>query len=182
MAGAASRARVPWEEIKAAPSGVAPKDAPGPGWLIPGRLPRGRLDLAPGELVEQLRRWGESSLAGNGNDSLVLINRRLPRQSNSVLRHSARQRARPPHPTLLMHPQDAARLGLSSGDQVAVSSAHGQTTAEVEVTAGIRSGVVSLPHGWDTPGVNRLTSAGEDVDALTGMPRFSGLAVTIERS
>jgi anaerobic selenocysteine-containing dehydrogenase len=77
VAAAASRARVPWEEIKAAPSGVAPKDAPGPGWLIPGRLPRGRLDLAPGELVEQLRQWSEADGDGR-HGSLVLINRRSP--------------------------------------------------------------------------------------------------------
>jgi anaerobic selenocysteine-containing dehydrogenase len=179
VASAASRARVPWEEIKAAPSGLAPKDAPGPGWLIPGRLPRGRLDLAPDELVEQLRRWGAATPVGHGNDALVLINRRLPRQSNSVLRHSSRQRARAPHPTLLMHPDDADRLGLASDQPVTVTSAHGATAGVVEITGAIRPGVVSLPHAWDTPGVNRLTSADEDVDALTGMPRFSGLPVTV---
>ncbi|MGH8991469.1 MAG: molybdopterin-containing oxidoreductase family protein [Acidimicrobiia bacterium] len=176
VAAAASRARVPWEAIRGAPSGLAPRDAPGPGWLIPDRLPRGRLDLAPAELVGQLARWGETD-AGPGG--LVLINRRLPRQSNSVLRHSARQRARAPHPTLLMHPEDATRLGFSAGDQVSVASGHGETAAEVEVTGGIRPGVVSLPHGWDSPGVNRLTSAADGVDPLTGMPRFSGLAVTV---
>ncbi|MGH8973127.1 MAG: molybdopterin-containing oxidoreductase family protein [Acidimicrobiia bacterium] len=177
VAASASRARVPWETIRAAPSGLAQAGAPGPGWLIPGRLPRGRLDLAPAELVAELGRFGESN--GGGNGALVLVNRRLSRQSNSVLRHSPRQRARPPHPTLLMHPEDAARLRLADGDRVSVSSAYGETSAEVEVTEAIRPGVVSLPHAWDTPGVNRLTSAAGDVDPLTGMPRFSGLAVTV---
>ncbi|MGH9041161.1 MAG: molybdopterin dinucleotide binding domain-containing protein, partial [Acidimicrobiia bacterium] len=170
-------ARVPWEAIRSASSGLAPTDVPGPGWLIPERLPRGRLDLAPDELAAQLRRWGEQDI--DGRDTLVLINRRLPRQSNSVLRHSTRARSRPPHPTLLMHPDDAARLGLGSGDEVGVATAHGETAAAIEVTDSIRPGAVSLPHGWDTPGVNRLTSATEGVDPLTGMPRFSGLPVTV---
>ena len=43
----------------------------------------------------------------------------------------------------------------------------------------IRPGVVSLPHGWPVPGVNRLTSATADVEPLTGMPRFSGLPVQV---
>ncbi len=57
LAGAARRSRVPWSSLVAAPSGVAPSGTPGPGWLIPKRLPRGTLDLVPAELVEQFHAW-----------------------------------------------------------------------------------------------------------------------------
>lgn len=169
LAAAAGRSRVPWAELVAAPSGVAPADTPGPGWLIPQRLPHRVLDLAPPELVNQLEAWQRApALPG-----LVLVNRRELRQTNSMLRDSHHG------PALLMHPDDCARRGLSDGQTVRIASDHGSTGAPLGVTAAIRPGVVSLPHGWAAPGVNRLTSATDDVEPLTGMPRFSGVAVEV---
>jgi formate dehydrogenase len=78
-----------------------------------------------------------------------------------------------------MHPEDCARLGLAHGQPVRITSDHGATDATVGMTAAIRPGVVSLPHGWASPGVNQLTSATADVEPLTGMPRFSGVPVTV---
>src|SRR5260221_306041 len=49
-----------------------------------------------------------------------------------------------------------------------------------EISSSIRRGVVSLPQGWDLPDVNRLTSDGENLDLITGMPRFSGIPVIVE--
>lgn len=169
LAGTTRRSRVPWASLIAAPSGVAPADTPGPGWLIPKRLPRGTLDLAPPELVEQFREWQ----AAPSHACLVLVNHRELRQTNSMLCDAARP------PGLLMHPDDCRRLGFTPGQPVLLTSATGSTTAALEVTESIRPGVVSLPHGWSTPGVNRLTSATEAVDPLTGMPRLGGFPVTV---
>jgi hypothetical protein len=52
----------------------------------------------------------------------------------------------------------------------------------VERSGAIRAGVVSIPHAWSDPDVNALTSDLEDVELLTGMPRLSGIAVTVEPS
>jgi len=172
LAGVACRSRVPWDELRAAPSGVAPPGAPGPGWLVPGRLPGGRLDLTPAELVAQFADW-RSAPASAAGPGLVLVNRRELRQSNSMLRAGAA------HPPLLMHPDDAARLGLTAGQSVRLSSSAGSTTAAVEPTDAIRPGVVSLPHGWPTPGVNELTSSTAGVDPLTGMPLLTGIPVEV---
>jgi formylmethanofuran dehydrogenase subunit D len=60
-----------------------------------------------------------------------------------------------------------------------VESRHGSSPAWVEVNDSIRSGVVSIPHGWGAPNVNQLTSDSEELDPLTGMPRFSGFPVTV---
>jgi anaerobic selenocysteine-containing dehydrogenase len=169
LAASAARARLPWAELAAAPSGVAPTGTPGPGWLIPDRLPAGRLDLAPAEMAVQLHGWASAPV----EQGLVLINRRELRQTNSMLRHGARP------PALLMHPDDAARLSLSSGQPVRISTADGSTVATVGVTGAIRPGAVSLPHGWSAPAVNALTSAATDVEPLTGMPRLSGIAVEV---
>jgi anaerobic selenocysteine-containing dehydrogenase len=169
LAGTTRRSRVPWKALTAAPSGVAPTGTPGPGWLIPKRLPRGVLDLAPPELVAQFEEWKTAPR----NGSLVLVNRRELRQTNSMLRDPARP------PGLLMHPGDCGRLGFTAGQPVLITSSTGSTTATLEVTESIRPGVVSLPHGWSAPDVNRLTSATDAVDALTGMPQLGGFPVTV---
>lgn len=179
LASLARNARVTWEQIKAAPSGLVDSTAPEPGWFIPGRLPRGCLDLAPAELIDELRRW--LARAGETPEErfpFQLINRRLPHQANTMLRDAPSQN-RAPHPTLLMHPDDAGWAGLNDGDKVIITSRHGRAEAALEVTSSIHAGVVSLPHGWAHPGVNQLTSATEDVDPLTGMLRFSGVPVDV---
>jgi formylmethanofuran dehydrogenase subunit D len=62
---------------------------------------------------------------------------------------------------------------------VAVRSAHGETLADVEIDESIRPGVVSLPHAWGNPDVNRLTSDTDGVDPVTGMPLFTGIKVSV---
>lgn len=182
LSSLAQRSRVPWEAIAGAPSGLVAENAPPPGWLIPGCRPTGRLDLAPPELVAELAGWLSRARGGDRGAGLLLINRRLPHQTNTVLGDVPQQRDRAPYPTLLMHPYDAERNGLADGADVVVASDHGSTGATVEMDPGIRPGVVSLPHGWTLPEVNRLTSGTDDVDLLTGMPRLSGIPVTVTAS
>jgi anaerobic selenocysteine-containing dehydrogenase len=168
------RARVTFDELDAAPSGVAVQDLP-VEWLIPAKLPRGPLDAAPGPLVDELERWhGTTSSAA---DALQLICRRLPHQMNSDLQDIPTQQ-RAPFPTLLVSLEDADRLALEDGVAVMVSTPSGHTQAVVERTANIRTGVVSLPHSWRSPDVNALTTT-DELDPLTGMPRFSGIPVEV---
>jgi anaerobic selenocysteine-containing dehydrogenase len=171
----AGGSRVPWDVMRTTPGGVVPDDPPGPGWLVPDALP-GPIELAPEDMRVQLAEW--ASRAAPADESLVLLNRRLPRTSNSVLRDSRAQRARGPAPSLWMHSDDAARLRLSDGVTVEVATETGTTRAVVELTDLIRPGAVSLPHGWSTPCVNALTST-RAVDPITGMPRYSGFPVTL---
>ena len=103
---------------------------------------------------------------------------------NSLLRNAQSQQ-RAPHPTPLIHPDDAAASGVADGELVEISGASGGraepavTTARAECTKDIRPGTVSLPHGWAMPFVNALTSNVDDIDPLTGMPLYSNLAVSV---
>jgi anaerobic selenocysteine-containing dehydrogenase len=177
------RSRVPLDVLKAAPSGVVVDDVPS-NWLVPGRVPKGKLDLAPDVLVGDLRRWEaavDRERAGDGADAgrLRLICRRLPHQMNADLQELPSQQ-RAPHPTLLMSEADAQSRGLSDGDAVTVSNQNGSTPAVLEITDRIMLGVVSLPHAWPNPVVNRLTSA-DDLDPLTGMPLYTSIGVSVSR-
>jgi len=154
---------------------VMAEPAPGPGWPIPHTLPR-LLDLAPPPIADQFAEW-EEHLPREGE--LVLVNRRLVRQMNSTMRDVGKQAHLAPHPTLLVHPDDAAAHGIADGDAVLIESRHGTTHATAEVSETIRPGVVSVPHGWAGPNVNALTSDLVDCDPLTGMPRYSGFPVRV---
>lgn len=175
LAAAASRSRIPYQEILEAPSGLLDPNAPEPGWLIPQLLTR-PLDVAPMPLLAQFAAWRRDLGDETG---LVLLTRRLPRQMNSTLRNVASQ-LRAPHPTLLVHPDDAADNHLADGSTATVTTAHGSTRATVEVSGSVRRGVVSMPPGWQEPDVNMLTSDSDSIDSLTGMPRFTGFSVTVE--
>ncbi len=95
-----------------------------------------------------------------------------------------------------MHVDDAAELHIDDGDVVRVSSEHGEIELPVIATKDIVAGVIAVPHGWGHKGtggwrlantagganVNRLmSSAPEDIEALAGMARLTGVPVRVER-
>jgi anaerobic selenocysteine-containing dehydrogenase len=119
-----------------------------------------RIHLTPGELVRDLARLEAKLREAPAEGDLVLIGRRSLRSNNSWMHNSPRLVKGRPRCTLLMHPSDAARLGLADGQSVRVTSEVGELDAPLEISDEIMPGVVSLPHGWghDRPGV-RLTVA-----------------------
>lgn len=96
--------------------------------------------------------------------------------------------------TLQVHPDDAVRLGLSHGSPARVTSRVGSLVAPVEVTDAIRTGVVSLPHGWghnvrgtklsvaaEKPGVNsNILTDDERIDELSGNAVLNAIPVTVQ--
>ena len=59
----------------------------------------------------------------------------------------------------LMHADDAAELGVDTGDTIRVSSLHGHIELPVKVTRDIVVGVVAIPHGWGHRGTGTLRVA-----------------------
>jgi anaerobic selenocysteine-containing dehydrogenase len=133
--------------LEAAPHG---KDL---GPLAPGRAPEcvrtknGLVCLAPALLVADVPRleaWIDARTAA----PLVMIGRRHLRSNNSWM-HNARSLVKgPDRAQLLMHPDDAARLGLANGARVRVKSRTGAIVAPLAITDDVMPGVVSLPHGF----------------------------------
>jgi anaerobic selenocysteine-containing dehydrogenase len=85
----------------------------------------------------------------------VLVGRRDLRSNNSWMHNVEVLVKGRPRCTLHVHPDDAERWGLSDGGSARVTGRVGSVEVPVEVTDAVRTGVVSLPHGWghDLPGV-----------------------------
>ena len=135
------------------------------GWAQP-RLPHGKWDLAPALLAEQLA-------SATAPPPLQLAPRRQSRRLNSLEFRAGDQAE------AIMHPADAAPVGIVDGDLVEVSSRVGRLRLKAKVTDSIARGTVSIPHGWGEANVNVLVDS-QDIDPLTGMPVLSGTAVEIQ--
>ena len=163
---------------------------------LPARLqsPTRRIELAPVPFVDDIPRL-LATLDDDATDQpLLLIGRRHLRSNNSWMHNSLRLVRGKNRCTLLMHPDDAARLGVAGEAIVAVISRAGRIEVPLELSDEVMPGVVSLPHGWGHnrlgielsvagkhPGVsiNDLTDESV-VDDLCGNAVLSGVPVRVE--
>ena len=157
------------------------------------RTPSGRVELAPAEILADLPRLRAALERGAPGTEMRLVGRRDIRSNNSWMHNVEVLVKGKARCTLHVHPDDAGRLGLVDGDAATVRSRVGQVTAPVEVTDSIRTGVVSLPHGWghDRAGLrmgvaqrhagvnsNVLTDDAA-VDAISGNAVLNGIPVEV---
>ncbi|MFN7695491.1 MAG: molybdopterin-dependent oxidoreductase [Burkholderiales bacterium] len=153
------------------------------------RTASGKVELAPPELLAEAEAL-EAALSQGSTDILV-IGRRHLRNNNSWMHNLPTLAKGPDRCTLLVHPEDAARLGLRHGALAKVTGPGGSVHAPVEVSDCMRSGVVSLPHGFGDQGkglslqsqqpganLNALLPVGER-DPLSGNAVLSGVAVQL---
>ncbi|MDD9382144.1 molybdopterin oxidoreductase family protein [Streptomyces sp. ZAF1911] len=178
------------ERLRAHPHGIdlGPLRPRLPGLL---RTRSGRIELLPDPIAAELPR-----LRGTLTDrpaALVLVGRRHLRSNNSWLHNVPALAGGSNRCTLQVHPDDAARLGLTDGRPARITADGGSLEVPVEVTDTLRSGVVSLPHGWghDRPGtrlsvaaaapgvnVNQLLD-GSRLDPLSGTAVLNGFPVEL---
>jgi ferredoxin-nitrate reductase len=91
---------------------------------------------------------------------------------------------RDPGPYLQVHPGDAGRLGLTTGDTVQVSSRRGTIQLPVRVSEGLEPGMVFVPFHWGdlyTPGnsANYLTISA--IGRVAKQPELKFCAVSVEK-
>ncbi|MBW5484144.1 molybdopterin oxidoreductase family protein [Streptomyces bambusae] len=155
------------------------------------RTRSGGVELLPDPVAAELPRLREA-LTGRPA-ALVLVGRRHLRSNNSWLHNVPALTGGSNRCTLQVHPEDAARLGLADGGRARVTADGGSVDVPVEVTDAVRTGVVSLPHGWghDRPGtrlsvasaapganVNQLLD-GRLLDPLSGTAVLNGFPVEL---
>jgi anaerobic selenocysteine-containing dehydrogenase len=157
------------------------------------RTPSGLVELAPEVLLADVDRLEAALAERSPAGGLVLVGRRHLRSNNSWMHNLTVLVKGRPRCTLVVHPEDATRLGLEDGAPADVVSRTGQVTVTVEVSDAIRPGVVSLPHGWGhvLPGVrldvatahsgvnSNLLGDEELYDPLSGNAVLNGIPVEV---
>lgn len=83
---------------------------------------------------------------------------------NSTFTETPSSVAREKRPELMIHPEDAAALGLATGDLARVASARGEVLLHVQIFDGLRRGVVVAESIWP----NRAHEGGQGINSLTG--------------
>jgi anaerobic selenocysteine-containing dehydrogenase len=174
------------------------------GPLVPSllaRLPREHryVDLAPVKLVADVDRLRAAhTQPAPPRDRLLLVGRRHLRSNNSWMHNVPKLVAGKPRCTLLVHPADAARLGLADAEEAIVTSRVGRVIVPVEISDEIMQGVVSLPHGFGHAregvrlsvaarpehagvSVNDLTDD-QQIDELAGTSALNGVPVAVARA
>lgn len=169
-------------KVKAAPAGLDLGElAPRLPELL--RTPSGKIELAPEQLLEQLARAMSAEAAAP--PPLQVIGRRQLRSNNSWMHNLPSLAKGKPRCTALVHPEDAARLGLRDAgrgklrhaEAAATGGATGEIGAEIvvdiEISDEMMPGVISLPHGWghDLPGARLAVAAarpGANLNAVLG--------------
>ncbi|MEU5472938.1 molybdopterin oxidoreductase family protein [Streptomyces lydicus] len=155
------------------------------------RTPSGAVELCPAPIAAEAERL--RGRLGAVPDGLLLVGRRHLRSNNSWLHNVPALMGGSNRCTLHVHPEDAARLGLTDGEPARLKGDGGEVEVPVEITDTVRPGVVSLPHGWghDRPGtrlgvaaadpgvnVNQL-NAGRLLDPLSGTAVLNGLPILL---
>ena len=168
------------------------------------RTPSGKIELAPPLVMADLLR-AAADLARPVPD-MVIVGRRDVRSNNSWMHNLPLLAKGPLRCTALVHPLDAARLGLTDGAMAHIAripriatahSAHSANIqsieAQVHITDSMMPGVVSLPHGWGhnrpgarlqvaakQPGANLNDLLDDQLrDPLSGNAVLSGIAVAM---
>ncbi|AVZ72163.1 molybdopterin-binding oxidoreductase [Streptomyces lunaelactis] len=161
------------------------------------RIPRllktrsGHIELLPAPIAADLPRLRRALEERPG--ALLLVGRRHLRSNNSWMHNVATLNGGSNRCTLQIHPVDAARLGIEDGAPVRITAEGGELEAPVEITDAVRTGVVSLPHGWghDRPGTRMSVAAarpgvnvnqlldGSRLDPLSGTAVLNGFPVEL---
>ncbi|MBC7608472.1 MAG: molybdopterin-dependent oxidoreductase [Polaromonas sp.] len=166
------------------------------------RTQSGKIELAAPCLLVDLQR-AVADLA-RPVPAMVIIGRREVRSNNSWMHNLPLLAKGPFRCTALLHPLDAARLGLADGAMAKIASLHAKgkdkskgdgksVLAQIHITDTMMPGVVSLPHGWghdkqgarlglaaERPGVNLNDLLDEQLrDPLSGNAVLGGVAVEL---
>jgi formate dehydrogenase len=154
-----------------------------------------KVHLAPRVLMKQAEKLeGDFAVELDNRHALKLITKRAITTHNSWT-HNIEEFVSGDRTTnhLYMHPDDAARLGLSDGALADVSTDTATVRVPVKLHAELMTGTVALPHGWGHQGsglgvarkttgvnVNLLAADGPDrLERVSGMANLTGFVVDV---
>ena len=145
------------------------------------------------KVTKSFQEDSQQVLAAN---EFLLIGRRHLRSNNSWMHNTPKLMRGKNRCTLMIHPEDAQKIGIEDNQTVSVVSATGAIQIPAEITQTIMPGVVSIPHGFGHNkegirldvasaagnagiSVNDITDHNR-IDEVTGNAAFSGQLIRIE--
>jgi len=102
---------------------------------------------------------------------------------HSRFRNIRRFRSAIPHPEVEIHPSDANRLRIESGEKIRVSSELGSLEIQAKIVheREILPGIIQITHGWKEANVNLICYDLVN-DPISGFPLLKAIPVKIERA
>ncbi|WP_220793020.1 molybdopterin-containing oxidoreductase family protein [Nocardioides stalactiti] len=182
------------KKLRANPRGIVLAEHLETGMLPRRVFHKGRKVRLDGAVIEsELDRL----LASPGPDEdypLLLIGRRDVRSHNSWMHNTPKHRDPERRQYAMVHPKDAAEIGLTDGDPVRVTTVKGSVEIPARVTDEVVQGCIAVPHGWGHRGagwqianaagganINEiLPSDPSDLERASGMAHLNAVPVRIE--
>lgn len=183
-----SKSTVPFDQIKAHPSGVRPEVAPRSVKAAP--VTSGRLELCPADIAADLGALAREK--PKQGFAYRLTCRRILYALNGAFRNSREARRRYPVNYAYMNPQDMAEADIAEDALVEIASEFGAIRTLARSEDRLRRGVVSMSHMFGPllasgdpvadggANVGQLTSLTEHIQPINFMPRFSAIPVNVK--
>ncbi len=149
------------------------EDHPGTPFLFAESFPRGRGRLVP------LQFRPSAELPDDEYPFILSTGRVLYHWHGGTLTRRSRLDDIYPEATVEIHPADAKRLGIRSGDRVKVRSRRGEIVVWARVTARSPKGVVFVPFHFAEAAANELTN--DALDPKAKIPEYKVCAVAVEK-
>ena len=106
---------------------------------------------------------------------------RLPMFLHSRLNHLSWTKClRPVNPSVDLSPSDAEKLGVGSGDELALSTPKGSIRVRANPTRMVLPGVVHLYHDWPSANANSLLAA-DYLDPISGFPGYKSSLCALKK-
>jgi predicted molibdopterin-dependent oxidoreductase YjgC len=152
------------------------KDHPGTGSLFLDRFntPGGKAILNPVEYVPQTEKTTpDYPFLLNTGRILYQYHTCTMSRRNDALRDFANQAY------VLMHPDDALKLGIKNGEPVKIASRQGEIETQLTVSEAVLPGELFMPFHYAESPVNALTR--DEMDPLSKIAPFKRTACRVER-
>jgi anaerobic selenocysteine-containing dehydrogenase len=158
--------------------------------------PSGKVELAPELLMQEVPRLRAAMAETIAGNQMIMIGRRQLHSINSWMHNIRALNRGPDKCSALMHPQDAERRQLRTGDRIEITRGDKAIIVPITVSDEIMPGVISLPHGFGhdmpdarlsyagtRPGINSNIVASEfDIDVPSGNAVLTGFTVNVQRA
>lgn len=115
-----------------------------------------------------------------GREFILSTGVRLPNAIHSRLHKVPWARSMRPDPMADINDEDAARLGISQGDDICIETIQDSVTVKANISSTVLKGTVHLYHGYEEANANALLPA-DWTDPYSGYPAYKSIGCNIRK-